>query len=342
MLNSGKPLPLLHGQYTQPRVARAGTLRQNGVEAAGSILPLTTMRPAPSLIAFSTLSGVGFGALAWAGLEALAGAPVQRLIILVATVLAVIGLLSSVTHLGKPLRAWRALTQWRSSWLSREAWAALASLGCAALLFLEPTLWPRYVGAILLLTSVYTVVCTAMIYHSLPPVPAWTIPSVPAIFVTLSAYSGAYLILLLDARRGYDWPVFCALMAIIPATQKLRYWSVLDAQKLPSASAALGLSDESQIEAFEAPHTQRNYLLHEMVFKVGRKHRMRLRRLSVLLAFVIAPVAALMLLIAPNWGAVLTSVGMFAVVLGLAVERWLFFAEARHMVERYYAPSDGD
>lgn len=319
----------------------AGTRRPFGVEAAGSFSTIITMRPAPSLIVFSTLSGVGFGALAWAGLEVLTGAPPQRLIILIAAALAIAGLLSSVTHLGKPLRSWRALTQWRSSWLSREAWAALASLGCAALLFLEPTLYPRIVGAVLLLSSVFTVLCTAMIYHSLPPVPAWAIPNVPAIFLTLAVYSGAYLLLLLDARRGYDWPVFCALIAIIPATQKLRYWRALDAQKLPTGSAALGLSEGSQVAAFEAPHTQRNYLLHEMVFKVGRKHRMILRRLSVLLAFVIAPVLALMLLIVPSWGAVLTSVGMLALMLGLAVERWLFFAEARHLVERYYAPGDG-
>ncbi len=298
------------------------------------------MRPAPSLIIFSTLSGVGFGALIWAGLEILSGAPAQRHIILAGAVMAILGLLSSVTHLGKPLRAWRAFTQWRSSWLSREAWAAVLALGSAALIIVVPDLWPQALAAVLLLSSSATVLCTAMIYHSLPPVPAWTIPSVPAIFITLALYSGAFLVLLLDPQRGYDWPVFCAMMAIIPATQKLRYWRVLDQQGLPAASAALGLSADSTVAAFEAPHTQRNYLLHEMVYKLARKHRLRLRRLSVLLAFVAAPAAALMVLVFPLLGSALAALGLLLLWLGIAVERWLFFAEARHLVERYYQPVD--
>lgn len=254
--------------------------------------------------------------------------------------MAILGLLSSVTHLGKPWRAWRAFTQVRSSWLSREAWAAVASLALAALIIVLPTLSPALVGALLLACSVLTVLCTAMIYHSLPPVPAWTIASVPAIFMTLAVYSGGYLVLLLDPRRGYDWPVFCALLAIIPATQKLRYWRVLDAQTLPTASAALGLSADSKVAAFEAPHTQTNYLLHEMVFKLARRHRLRLRRISVLLAFVLAPVAALSMLIVPQYGSELAALGLLLLLAGLMVERWLFFAEARHLVERYYVPSD--
>lgn len=296
------------------------------------------MRPAPSLIIFSALSGAGFGALAWAGLEMLSGAPAQRHIILAGSLLAIVGLLSSVTHLGKPWRAWRALTQWRSSWLSREAWAALAALLLAALIIYDAALWPRVLGGLLMLLSVLTVLCTAMIYHSLPPVPAWTIASVPAIFLTLAVYSGAFVILLLDPRRGYDWPVFCALMAIIPATQKLRYWRVLDAQSLPPATAALGLSAESTVAAFEAPHTQRNYLLHEMVYRVARRHRLRLRRLSVLLAFVAAPAAALAMLMMPPIATTWAAAGLLALLLGIALERWLFFAEARHLVERYYQP----
>ena len=38
-----------------------------------------------------------------------------------------VGLLSSTLHLGHPERAWRAFSQWRSSWLSREGVLALAT-----------------------------------------------------------------------------------------------------------------------------------------------------------------------------------------------------------------------
>ena len=44
--------------------------------------------------------------------------------ILIAYALASGGLIASTFHLGHPERAIKAFTQWRSSWLSREAWLA--------------------------------------------------------------------------------------------------------------------------------------------------------------------------------------------------------------------------
>src|SRR6266702_1302037 len=74
---------------------------------------------------FTTSSGVGYGLLAWIGLLAPIGAlPLTRQFGAVSLLLALgcitAGLLSSTLHLGHPERAWRAISQWRSSWLSRE------------------------------------------------------------------------------------------------------------------------------------------------------------------------------------------------------------------------------
>ena len=87
------------------------------------------MHPAFSVLFFSTLSGAGYGLLAWTMLllaferpGALMGnTPLLFLGLLAAAmVLFTIGLLSSLGHLGQPQRAWRAFSQWRTSWLSRE------------------------------------------------------------------------------------------------------------------------------------------------------------------------------------------------------------------------------
>src|SRR5512139_1412417 len=90
------------------------------------------MHPAFSVIFFTTLSGAGYGLWFWYGVSVLAGAPLPRAAALVALtlgfVLTSVGLLSSTLHLGQPLRAWRAFSQWRSSWLSREGILALACL----------------------------------------------------------------------------------------------------------------------------------------------------------------------------------------------------------------------
>src|SRR4030095_13910023 len=84
-----------------------------------------------------TLSGAGYGLLFWAAWYALTGASAARTLlvcIVLAIVLSTIGLLSSMLRLGKPARAWRAFSQWRTSWLSREGVAAMGTFGIAVLL----------------------------------------------------------------------------------------------------------------------------------------------------------------------------------------------------------------
>src|SRR5690606_23540441 len=105
------------------------------------------MRPTFSIIFFTVVSGAGYGlwllvglgyALVWPGcmLDAdissvdvqvsACGLPSTLTVAWAAGfVLVSVGLLSSLAHLGQPQRAWRALSQWRSSWLSREGVAAL-------------------------------------------------------------------------------------------------------------------------------------------------------------------------------------------------------------------------
>ena len=90
------------------------------------------MHPAPSLILFTTLSGLGLGGLAWA-LLALAQGPDHGTIMGVAATwgLSAVGLMLSSAHLKNPKNAWRAFTQPGSSWLSREAWLAVLTMVAA-------------------------------------------------------------------------------------------------------------------------------------------------------------------------------------------------------------------
>jgi len=99
------------------------------------------MKPVFSVILFTVLSGAGLGALALAALaEILAhlrGAPAAwpaatTAATAIALVLVIAGLCASTLHLANPRNAWRSLTRWRSSWLSREALAALVLIPVAA------------------------------------------------------------------------------------------------------------------------------------------------------------------------------------------------------------------
>jgi len=135
------------------------------------------MHPAPSVILFSTISGLGFGLLTFLGL----GMPaptgwVAFVFFALAYLLAVGGLISSTFHLGHPERALKAFKQWRSSWLSREGVCAVAALLImavygAGLVFLDTRVaLLGYIGAAL---SVGTVFTTAMIYTQIKTVPRW-------------------------------------------------------------------------------------------------------------------------------------------------------------------------
>src|SRR6476620_9216130 len=88
------------------------------------------MHPAYSVILFTTASGAGYGLLALLGLIGFNHGPASSLwfglvALIIALGLVSLGLLSSTFHLGRPERAWRAFSQWRSSWLSREGIAAV-------------------------------------------------------------------------------------------------------------------------------------------------------------------------------------------------------------------------
>ena len=100
------------------------------------------MHPAYSVIIFTTISGAGYGLLLLTALGLALGmlglSPLIMLVLLgISLTLVTIGLFSSMTHLGHPERAWRAISQWRSSWLSREGLFALLTYivlqGCSAL-----------------------------------------------------------------------------------------------------------------------------------------------------------------------------------------------------------------
>src|SRR5437667_1068756 len=142
------------------------------------------MHPALSIVFFTTASGAGFALLLLIGLAVPLGLlPANGgfgfAALATAFVLAAGGLVSSVFHLGHPERAWRAFSQWRSSWLSREGVASVATY-LPALGFAFGWVWLGDVrgvwGALGLLTALgalATLACTGMIYASLPTIQRW-------------------------------------------------------------------------------------------------------------------------------------------------------------------------
>jgi DMSO reductase anchor subunit len=87
----------------------------------------------------------------------------------------------------------------------------------------------------------------------------------------------------------------------------------------------------------EPPHTETNYLLDEMGFRVARRHAAKLRRHVWLLGFVgTVLLSVLALLAADAWASLLALLAAVSGMAGVIIERWLFFAEATHTVTLYY------
>jgi sulfite dehydrogenase (quinone) subunit SoeC len=309
------------------------------------------MHPAYSVIFFTTSSGAGYGLLALLGLGAAFGmVPAEASLGLVglglATALISAGLLSSTAHLGRPERAWRAFSQWRTSWLSREGVFAVATFIPVALLgfgwvFLSRTdgLFAA-MGILSAIGAAVTVVCTAMIYASLKPVAQWHSRYTLTAYMIFSLMTGSLIFCALLYSFGAGSPklIFLAVACCVAGWGwKVATWRHND-RLVPASTAntATGLAGGT-VSSVEWPHTGENYLLKEMGFRVARKHARRLRMIATVLAFVLP----IMLLIAavPASGILAAAILSAAAIIqlaGMLVERWLFFAEARHTVSLYY------
>lgn len=308
------------------------------------------MHPAFSVIFFTTASGAGYGLITLMALFQAGGAlPAEPLLGMVGFLLgfALItgGLLSSTFHLGHPERAWRAISQWRSSWLSREGLFSIVTYiptGLYALAWIFTDWrgeWFTLLGMIGAMLCAQTVYCTAMIYASLKAVPAWSNTWTPGVYFSFAAMTGALLLNLIATGFGYAgeglfWVT--ALTILAAAIVKMQYWRYIDRRPSEStAETATGLKGEMRL--LESPHTQDNYLLKEMGYQIARKHSEKLRQLAIAAAFVAPLLLTTLAYFSEGTGATaLTALAVLVAAIGVLIERWLFFAEAKHVVTLYY------
>jgi sulfite dehydrogenase (quinone) subunit SoeC len=310
------------------------------------------MHPALSIVFFTTASGMGFALLLLLGLGAPLGlvpasASFGCAALAFAVTLAVAGLASSAFHLGRPERAWRAFSQWRSSWLSREGvFSALTFLPAAVfgvgwVFFGTTGGLVGLCGILAAALSATTIYCTGMIYASLKPIHQWHNPwVVPNYFALglMSAFLAMDFLVRLWEPRAPGVAVSAVILVVVAWCLKEGYWRSIDTTSAPStvASATL-LGSRGKVRMLEPPHTEENYLLQEMGFAIARKHRARLRRLVRLVAFAVPALLTLLaLIIGGVFGVVAAGLAVAGAALGLVVERWLFFAEAKHTVTLYY------
>lgn len=307
------------------------------------------MHPANSVILFTTLSGLGFGMMVWLGLGlGPSGDTAGPITAFLALCFAGIGLVSSTFHLGNPQRALKAFSQWRSSWLSREGCVSVVLM---TLFFAFTVLWwmgdrNMVLGIVCAVLAILAIICTAMIYGQLKTVPRWCNTWTAPMFLGFAGAGGALATSTAAAMAGeaIDVSIGMALLAfsalIYIYRRSTQTATLADAGHSPESATQLG--GIGKVRLLESPHSSPNYLMKEMVFHVGRKHADKLALFATILGL-FAPLFLFIIFREPGGfglsaglqvpGLILALILHFA---GALTSRWLFFAEAEHVVGLYY------
>ena len=304
------------------------------------------MHPAYSVILFTTASGAGYGLLALLGLVGISHGQASSLafgltVMMISLGLITIGLLASTFHLGHPERAWRALSQWRTSWLSREGVLAVFTY-IPAVLF--GAVWSGLVDAPALIVplaavasvlAMLTVLSTGKIYSTLATIRSWHNPWTVWVYMSFALATGASILAAVTSIFG-NFPAFLVFFSstllAVALIVKLGYWRSIDAapRKL-TIEDATGLGRIGRVSQWEVPHTAANYVQKEMGYVVARKHARKLRQI-VVVAMLLAILAMFSALVMPLTALLSAALSLFASV----VQRWLFFAEAQHVSTLFY------
>lgn len=317
------------------------------------------MKPALSIVFFTVSSGAGLGLLACITLaDAFAPGSVSPQVqwrgATLGLTLVAAGLASSVLHLARPQNAWRALSRFRSSWLSREAvFASTLFLVAAIYIGLTATgtgaAWRSFLGWGTCVLAWAVLLATAMIYASLKPIRQWRTPWTPINYLLLGHWSGALLlatmVVVYDALP-HTFLIVGLLLGLAALAAKLAYWASIgegarSTRNAPTLERAIGVAEGvhgpgpvsvAHARLLDAGHSHGTFLTHEFGFELARQHARFLRAVALALGFGV-PLTWL-LFGAPRW-----QLGLFAAacaIIGLLAERWLFFAEARHTVRLYH------
>lgn len=310
------------------------------------------MHPAYSVIFFTTASGMGYGLLILLGVLAQvemlpASRPLGLASLGIALTAVTFGLLSSMRHLGRPERVLRAYTQWRSSWLSREGVLATLTYVPAGLFaagwvgFGEVGgLW-RVSGLAAAILAGLTVCSTGMIYATLRPIHAWCNRWVVPTYLSLALFTGALwlqAVLLLFGHATAAAPLAVCLTLLPALYIKWRYWRFIGSTRAAATpETATGLGSLGTVRLLDPPRTQTTYVTREMGYRIARKHAAKLRRYGYVLLFALPFLLTLAAAGTAAWVAAgAAAAAALSGSVGVVVERWLFFAEARHVVTLYH------
>jgi len=224
--------------------------------------------------------------------------------------------------------------RFRTSWLSREAVFAVLFYPLTLLWML--TSGNAFLSILVALMAVVILVCTAMIYGSLKTIRQWNNALTPVNFVLLGLAAGAAVFTLIALIQGTFTPRLLTMtVASIAAAafSKLIYFSWIGQPAGPTINTALGFT-RATVQLLDVGHSSDTFLTKEFGYEVARVKLIWARVIAIVVGFVLPLVLLTGLLGSP--GIVHAALAAILVIAGVFVERWLFFAEAKHVVTLYH------
>jgi len=271
---------------------------------------------------------------------------------LVALLFTLAGLAASFFHLGRPERAWRSATQWRTSWLSREVIVLPAFMG---MLFLygaahvggfDPVLLTLPGGLSINTTIVLGVagtmlafalfVCTGMIYACLRFLQEWHSPLTVINFILLGSASGFTLATLYAAVYAPsqvsflgNWAIIITVLGLLGRSVSL--WRNARLKPKSTTQTAIGIKHPRIVQKAQGAMGG-SFNTREFFHGKSAAFMRAIRPFFLMLAFIF-PLA---LLAFGMSSPVLLGVAFIVQYIGLLAERWFFFAQANHPQNLYY------
>lgn len=304
------------------------------------------MNPALSIIAFTTLAGLGQGLAVALAVAALMGVPMADGFLAqnigVAIVLMVLGLGASFLHLGQPARAWRAALMWRTSWMSREVIALPAFIAVLALWWLAVVRGVDVLPVLPLTVIVLALVlwyCTAMIYACLRFVQEWAHALTPINYTLIGMSSGLVLaaaMAVLGNEQALLRVVGPAALVVTLAAWITRSLSLRRNARLKPKST---LQSATGIKAARLVQVSMGMTGGAYNTREFFHHATQSALKNVKLGFIVLGFALPCALLAWALAGGPTSIWLLVPPLqfiGLLAERWFFFAQARHPQNLYY------
>ena len=307
------------------------------------------MHPAFSVIFFTVSSGAGYGLfmlIALANALGLVKMDVSTVIIggILALVLITAGLLSSTLHLANPKNAWRAVMRFKTSWLSREGVFAIVFYPVALLYLLgvyitqnQGNALVTFLGLAVVVLALATVFSTGMIYGCLKTIRQWNTALTPANYILLGLASGSVLLSFLLAAAGASAAPMAGVasgLLLIAAITKAIYYFWVKQVTGPTINTATGFT-RAKVRLFDTGNTAGTFLTDEFGYQADATFLRNLKGAVFGLAFIV-PLFLMLLMANGHLGWMGAFLAVLSVLAGLGVERWLFFAEARHVVRLYH------